>query len=48
MYILTCLKIIKQKNYNKNLVSDAWQHADELVLVNEHLKQGFEEISLMN
>ncbi|TER94899.1 glycosyltransferase, partial [Staphylococcus epidermidis] len=32
-----------KKNYNKNLVSDAWQHADELVLVNEHLKQGFEE-----
>ncbi|SNV58359.1 CDP-glycerol glycerophosphotransferase family protein [Staphylococcus simiae] len=30
-----------KKNYNKNLVSDAWQHADELVLVNENLKQGF-------
>lgn len=32
-----------KKNYNKNLVSDAWQQADKLVLVNEYLKQGFEE-----
>lgn len=30
-----------KKNYNKNLVSDAWQNADHLVLVNEHLKEGF-------
>lgn len=30
-----------KKNYNKNLVSDAWQNADELVLVNEYLEQGF-------
>ncbi|MBU6114113.1 CDP-glycerol glycerophosphotransferase family protein [Mammaliicoccus lentus] len=32
-----------KKNYNKNLVSDAWQNADKLVLVNEHLKQGFKD-----
>lgn len=32
-----------KKNYNKNLVSDAWQNADNLVLVNEHLREGFYE-----
>lgn len=32
-----------KKNYNKNLVSDAWQHADNLVLVNKHLQRGFED-----
>lgn len=30
-----------KKNYNKNLVSDAWKNADEHVLVNENLKEGF-------
>lgn len=32
-----------KKNYNKNIVSDAWLNADELVLVNKHLKEGFNE-----
>lgn len=32
-----------KKNYNKNLIEDAWLHADKLVLVNENLRQGFIE-----
>lgn len=30
-----------KKNYNKFLVSDAWQNANNLVLVNDNLKKGF-------